>query len=127
MTTKTNGNYGCILSHLKAIEYAKQLDLDYAIIFEDDVLLCDDYLNRLKYIENCNLDFDMFYLGGFFNGRTDIPIKTNKKYIHNLISAAGTHAYIISKSIYDYVLNKLASDFWSLLGMEWVDSGEFGR
>ena len=27
---------------------------------------------------------------------------------------------------YDYVLNKLASDFWSLLGMEWVDSGQFG-
>ncbi len=28
---------------------------------------------------------------------------------------------------YEYVLNKLASDFWSLLGMEWVDSGHFGN
>jgi len=28
---------------------------------------------------------------------------------------------------YDYVLNKLASDFWSLLGMEWVDSGMLGN
>ena len=27
---------------------------------------------------------------------------------------------------YDYVLSKLAMDFWSLLGMEWVDSGQFG-
>ena len=27
---------------------------------------------------------------------------------------------------YDYVLNELATDFWSLLGMEWVDSGMFG-
>ncbi|HUW92485.1 MAG TPA: C1 family peptidase [Bacteroidales bacterium] len=27
---------------------------------------------------------------------------------------------------YDYVLNRLALDFWSLLEMEWVDSGEFG-
>lgn len=27
---------------------------------------------------------------------------------------------------YDYILNKLASDFWSLLGMEWIDSGQFG-
>lgn len=27
---------------------------------------------------------------------------------------------------YDYVLNQLASDFWSLLGMEWVKTGEFG-
>jgi C1A family cysteine protease len=27
---------------------------------------------------------------------------------------------------YDYVINKLAMDFWSLLGMEWVDSGQFG-
>jgi len=27
---------------------------------------------------------------------------------------------------YDYVLDNLALDFWSLLGMEWVDSGQFG-
>ncbi len=27
---------------------------------------------------------------------------------------------------YDYVLNNLALDFWSLLGMEWVDTGQFG-
>jgi C1A family cysteine protease len=27
---------------------------------------------------------------------------------------------------YDYVLNNLAQDFWSLLGMDWVDSKQFG-
>jgi len=27
---------------------------------------------------------------------------------------------------YDYVLYNVASDFWSLLGMDWVDSGQFG-
>lgn len=27
---------------------------------------------------------------------------------------------------YDYVTDKLAMDFWSLLGMEWVDSKQFG-
>lgn len=27
---------------------------------------------------------------------------------------------------YEYVLNGLAQDFWSLLGMDWVDSGQFG-
>jgi C1A family cysteine protease len=27
---------------------------------------------------------------------------------------------------YDYVVNKLASDFWSLLSMEWVDTKKFG-
>ena len=27
---------------------------------------------------------------------------------------------------YEYVLNNLAMDFWSLLGMEWVDSNQFG-
>jgi C1A family cysteine protease len=27
---------------------------------------------------------------------------------------------------YDYVLDQLASDFWSLLGMDWVDSKQFG-
>lgn len=27
---------------------------------------------------------------------------------------------------YDYVLNKLASDFWSLLNMEWIGTDQFG-
>jgi C1A family cysteine protease len=27
---------------------------------------------------------------------------------------------------YEFVLNRLALDFWSLLSMEWVDSGQFG-
>jgi C1A family cysteine protease len=27
---------------------------------------------------------------------------------------------------YEYVLNHLALDFWSLLGMEWIDTGQFG-
>jgi C1A family cysteine protease len=27
---------------------------------------------------------------------------------------------------YDYVLNKLASDFWSLVSMDWVDTKQFG-
>ncbi len=27
---------------------------------------------------------------------------------------------------YDYVLNKLAIDFWSILGMEWIDTKNFG-
>lgn len=27
---------------------------------------------------------------------------------------------------YDYVLSRLALDFWSLLSMDWIDSGEFG-
>jgi C1A family cysteine protease len=27
---------------------------------------------------------------------------------------------------YDYVLNRLATDFWSLLSMEWVDTKQFG-
>jgi len=27
---------------------------------------------------------------------------------------------------YDYVLYNIASDFWSLLGMDWIDTGQFG-
>lgn len=27
---------------------------------------------------------------------------------------------------YDYVINELATDFWSMISMEWVETGEFG-
>jgi len=26
---------------------------------------------------------------------------------------------------YDYIFNNMALDFWSLLGMDWIDSGQF--
>ena len=27
---------------------------------------------------------------------------------------------------YDYVLNSLAEDFWSILSMDWIDTEQFG-
>jgi GR25 family glycosyltransferase involved in LPS biosynthesis len=106
----SKGGYGCFLSHLKIIELAKEQNLDYVMIFEDDVELCDDFGERLKYLSDCNISFDMFYFGGAFNHYTSFFGTTENKHIFQFQGAAGTYAYIISKSIFDYVLQNARFD-----------------
>jgi GR25 family glycosyltransferase involved in LPS biosynthesis len=105
-----NGNYGCFLSHINIIKESKNRNLDYVLIFEDDIKLSDDFYDCLIYLEKCNIDFDMFYFGGAFNNFTNKIEKTENKFIYKYKGAAGLHAYIVSSSIYDYILNNIRFD-----------------
>jgi GR25 family glycosyltransferase involved in LPS biosynthesis len=77
-------------------------------ILEDDVIFCDDWDERLEYIENnFNLDWDIFYFTSFFHLNHD-PKRwknvefefTDIKYITKVYSSFCTHAYLINpKSI----------------------------
>lgn len=106
--TKYNkGQIGCFLSHYKLL---KTHNSDKILgILEDDVELCDDFLDRFKYIEdNFNLDWDMFFLSSYYhlnehkdrwNHSGDFEL-TDIKYIHRVYGAFTTHAYLVNpKSI----------------------------
>ena len=110
MVGLNNAEYGCYLSHIEIIKDSMLRDLDYVLIFEDDVMLCDDFKKRLDYLVNCNIDFDMFYFGGSFNHHTINHKETKDKYIHKYLGAAGLHAYIVSKKIYKYILDNIRFD-----------------
>ena len=59
---------GCFCSHFLVWKEALKLDLDYVIIFEDDVLFVDNFVEKwTKYYTNAlkyHNDYDVIYLGG---------------------------------------------------------------
>jgi glycosyl transferase family 25 len=64
------GNIGCALSHYNLIK--NYTDEKILGIFEDDVLLSDDFEERILYIEkNFDLDWDIFYLSSFYHLNND--------------------------------------------------------
>lgn len=97
-TVKKHSNpvRGCLESHLSLIKQAKQNNLPYIAILEDDA----------KFLRKPNITlpetFAIFYLGG--------SIK-QVEHVHNDYNRAkeiwSTHAYIIHSSIYDKVINDL--------------------
>jgi GR25 family glycosyltransferase involved in LPS biosynthesis len=102
-----SGSIGCGLSHYNLI---KNYNGDKILgIFEDDVFLSDDFIDRFDYLEkNMNLDWDIFFLSSFYHlnddnrrwHKTGDYELTNIKYINRVYGTFCTHAYLVNpKSI----------------------------
>ena len=95
------GIVGCVKSHIKCIELAKERNYPFICIFEDDVIFrnigkCRDMIN--KYID---YDYDVLYIGcRVLNNKyefiTDDIIRINNCYCN--------HAYIVKSHYYDTIL-----------------------
>ena len=95
------GIVGCVKSHIKCIELAKEREYPFVCIFEDDVIFrnigkCRDMIN--KYID---YDYDVLYIG--------CRVLNNKyEFITNdlirINSAYCNHAYIVKSHYYDTIL-----------------------
>ena len=104
------GEIGCYMSHMNILEKIANSDYDgWTIIFEDDLVLHDNFKNELKNIlENTNNEdenIDMIYLGSLNQNDCNQGVyKNNLCYIDN---PWGTHAYMVNKrsaqKIYDLI------------------------
>jgi len=99
------GILGCLMSHIELIKFAKKEEMKYVVIFEDDVKLATDFEKRIKHIEENTPDFDMFYLGGHFSDMDVDVVPTNDKYIYKAKAIAGTYAYVLRNTLYNYILS----------------------
>lgn len=95
----TSGHFACLLSHIKAIELAKERNYSNIMILEDDVIFCDNFIDKLKNIKIPQYDF--IYLGGI--------ISKKKLFLSNWsfcdkYRIMGAYGYILSKSIYEDIL-----------------------
>jgi GR25 family glycosyltransferase involved in LPS biosynthesis len=114
----TKGQKGCYLSHKFLLENHKTDNI--LGILEDDVTFCEDFIERMKYVEdNFNLDWDIFFLSSFYhlnsdknrwhpNGDYEL---TDIKYIHRTYGSFTTHSYLVNPKSINKILDKMDEFF----------------
>jgi len=112
----SSGHFACLLSHIKAIEEAKSRGYTNIMILEDDVILCDNFINQLNKINVPS--YDMLYLGGIINKKKIFF----SHWVSNVKNILGAYGYIISSNLFDYVLGELKklTDYVDLFYMKKV-------
>lgn len=105
---------GCAMSHLNTWKnFIENTNDEYAIIFEDDIILEKDFIKKLDIVlNNTPNDFDVLYIGCFGCEQNNnfnlfeylcslIGMTSEHKKINNYISipktAFATHSYILSR------------------------------
>jgi GR25 family glycosyltransferase involved in LPS biosynthesis len=93
----------CFLSHLKCIQRAKDNNLPYVLILEDDAIFTEDCIEIFDraLTEVQTRQWDMLYLGANLNSNAYKITPTLVK----LSGAYTTHAYIVHEQFYDTILN----------------------
>jgi GR25 family glycosyltransferase involved in LPS biosynthesis len=98
-----NPAMGCFESHLKCIRLAKENELPYVLILEDDAIFTDNVVDILNnaFTEVQTFEWDMFFLGANLQTRatriSDTLLKLNGAY--------AAHAYFVHERFYDTILN----------------------
>lgn len=112
------GILACMLSHVKLIKLAKAVGFKAICVFEDDVIFCDDFNDRIEQLETLGLEYDFLTLGGHFvkPDRNFIPnqecaTKTENKNIYKIKHQGGTYAYIIRDTAYDFIIRNCNYNF----------------
>ena len=95
------GHYGCLLSHIKALELAQKQNLKSVLILEDDVILDEDYYKLINITKIPN-NYDMIYLGGIIPQIKFFPIGWAKG-----DEIMGTYAYLVPSHMYSNILKIL--------------------
>lgn len=94
-----NGHLGCVMSHINAIDYAINNNLNNILILEDDCYFIDNvnFLNStIEYFLKIVNPWNVFLLGGYFE-KTQ---KTNYSYINRVIKGWRSHSYALHKSYF---------------------------
>ena len=106
------GELCCGISHITALNIAKALNWEYAIILEDDVILAQDFEKRIKILlKMLPKDWEHVYISGipFFK---DFFLKTNFVQLlpattDKISRVDTTCAYMVNRSAYDKLIKKL--------------------
>lgn len=92
------GAYGCLLSHVKIVEQARDSGVSSVLIFEDDVEFSDHFNERAaKILTNLPADWQMLFFGAI---QLEDPVVVSSG-LQRLTKAYSTYAYAIHHSLFD--------------------------
>ena len=103
------GALGCSLSHLAIVEMAKEKDLDYVVILEDDIqFLQPEKYNKMlidfrNFIESNSLDYDVLLIATNILDKVNGVIPINN-YIYRVGASYSATGYIVKKHYYDKII-----------------------
>lgn len=98
------GYYGCVLSHIKALQQAKNLNLPEVIIMEDDFEFKGE--GRFIYPEKCDVCLYSCHL----KKKQDLDDK-----FHRVIEANHTDFYLVKQHYYDKLISVFMDSLMGLL------------
>jgi GR25 family glycosyltransferase involved in LPS biosynthesis len=93
----------CFQSQKKCIQMAKENNLPYVLVLEDDVMFTDNVIEILQntFSEIQTLQWDMFFLGA----NLQKPATRVSDTLLKLNGAYAAHAYVVHERFYDTILN----------------------
>jgi len=126
-------NCGCLLSHRKIIEEAKNIGLRNVLVFEDDFKILEGNITgiRSSLADLEKFDWEIFYLGATYLFEFQV-VSSHLVRVSN--GAYATHAIAYNSSVFDRVLDVLPSDPLDFLHSKqfevnavdkWLQSGLF--
>ncbi len=99
------GDVGCVLSHLKTVSLAKNLEIPFYLVLEDDVKFHDSFGAFPEFWKEVPEDWDLVYFGANHNG-TNPPQVMDK--IVKVNGSFTTHAMVVKSTMYDALI-----ELWS--------------
>jgi GR25 family glycosyltransferase involved in LPS biosynthesis len=104
--TFAKGEICCTISHIMAIKIAKSLNYKKILILEDDIEICDEFIDKINNLENqLPKEWDQIYIGAILSTLGE-KITENLHTI-NTDCMLGTHSYLLNETAYDKITNKL--------------------
>jgi len=107
------GAMGCLLSHLKVVELAKQRNQKRILILEDDFLLINNfYMNFNDHVKSLPEDWDFVYLGKKQWRPTHTyltiqePMPVNNYFYKPTSETFASHAWLIKDTMYNALINE---------------------
>lgn len=95
----SSGHIGCIMSHYILWKVLTYLPYEEIIIFEDDVILCDNFKEKLiEYKSGLPDDWQYVFIGHCCLPSNEYIIKISENIVTTVHPPMCTHAYMIKKS-----------------------------
>jgi len=98
----------CTMSHIKALQYAQLKSWPFVIILEDDVVLAEDFKERIKFLlKILPNDWEHVYLSGIPRLPFGYFPNLSFKHIEHSVFTECLSAYIVNASVYDKIIDYL--------------------